>query len=91
MHVCPKVEPPPIPHVGGPIISGEATVLDNIGVVQRKQGQVTEAVRVHREALTLHGETENRPAEVATLSNLARALVAGGGTGDGLIQLAATF
>jgi uncharacterized Zn-binding protein involved in type VI secretion len=26
-HTCPKVEPGPIPHVGGPIISGEGTVL----------------------------------------------------------------
>ncbi|HYO72584.1 MAG TPA: PAAR domain-containing protein [Archangium sp.] len=27
MHVCPKVEPGPVPHVGGPISSGEGTVL----------------------------------------------------------------
>ena len=27
MHVCPKVEPGPIPHVGGPTLSGEGTVL----------------------------------------------------------------
>ena len=28
MHVCPKVEPGPIPHVGGPILpAGEPTVL----------------------------------------------------------------
>ena len=27
MHVCPKVEPGPVPHVGGPTISGEPTVL----------------------------------------------------------------
>lgn len=27
MHTCPKVEPGPVPHVGGPIISGEGTVL----------------------------------------------------------------
>jgi uncharacterized Zn-binding protein involved in type VI secretion len=27
MHVCPKVEPGPVPHVGGPIIVGEPTVL----------------------------------------------------------------
>ena len=27
MHVCPKVEPGPVPHVGGPVISGEVTVL----------------------------------------------------------------
>ncbi|MEZ4390411.1 MAG: PAAR domain-containing protein [Polyangiales bacterium] len=26
-HVCPKVEPGPVPHVGGPILTGEATVL----------------------------------------------------------------
>ncbi len=26
-HVCPKVEPGPVPHVGGPVISGEPTVL----------------------------------------------------------------
>lgn len=27
MHVCPKVEPGPVPHVGGPVSSGETTVL----------------------------------------------------------------
>lgn len=28
MHVCPKVEPGPVPHVGGPILpDGEPTVL----------------------------------------------------------------
>ncbi len=27
MHVCPKVEPGPVPHVGGPTTSGEPTVL----------------------------------------------------------------
>lgn len=29
MHVCPMVTPgtPPVPHVGGPIITGQATVL----------------------------------------------------------------
>ena len=28
MHVCPKVEPGPVPHVGGPILpAGEPTVL----------------------------------------------------------------
>jgi uncharacterized Zn-binding protein involved in type VI secretion len=26
-HVCPKVEPGPKPHVGGPVSAGEATVL----------------------------------------------------------------
>ena len=26
-HVCPKIEPGPVPHVGGPIITGENTVL----------------------------------------------------------------
>lgn len=26
-HVCPKVEPGPVPHVGGPVITGEPTVL----------------------------------------------------------------
>ncbi len=26
-HVCPKVEPGPVPHVGGPVIAGEATVI----------------------------------------------------------------
>lgn len=26
-HICPKVEPGPVPHVGGPIIIGEMTVL----------------------------------------------------------------
>src|SRR5277367_946818 len=27
MHVCPKVEPGPVPHVGGPTVSGETSVL----------------------------------------------------------------
>lgn len=27
MHTCPKVEPGPVPHVGGPILTGESTVL----------------------------------------------------------------
>jgi uncharacterized Zn-binding protein involved in type VI secretion len=27
MHTCPKVEPGPVPHVGGPAVSGEPTVL----------------------------------------------------------------
>ncbi len=27
MHVCPKVEPGPVPHVGGPTTSGEPTVI----------------------------------------------------------------
>ena len=27
MHVCPKVDPGPKPHVGGPIIAGSGTVL----------------------------------------------------------------
>jgi len=27
MHTCPKVEPGPVPHVGGPIITGEVTVI----------------------------------------------------------------
>ena len=26
-HVCPKVEPGPVPHVGGPVITGDITVL----------------------------------------------------------------
>ena len=26
-HVCPKVEPGPVPHVGGPVAAGEATVI----------------------------------------------------------------
>jgi uncharacterized Zn-binding protein involved in type VI secretion len=27
MHVCPKVEPGPVPHVGGPTASGDASVM----------------------------------------------------------------
>lgn len=27
MHTCPKVEPGPVPHVGGPVAAGEPTVL----------------------------------------------------------------
>jgi uncharacterized Zn-binding protein involved in type VI secretion len=26
-HICPKVEPGPVPHVGGPVVTGEPTVL----------------------------------------------------------------
>jgi uncharacterized Zn-binding protein involved in type VI secretion len=27
MHTCPKVEPGPVPHVGGPIVTGAASVI----------------------------------------------------------------
>ena len=27
LHTCPKVEPGPVPHVGGPVIVGEPTVI----------------------------------------------------------------
>ncbi|WP_245814569.1 PAAR domain-containing protein [Cystobacter ferrugineus] len=27
MHTCPKVEPGPVPHVGGPVVVGEPTVI----------------------------------------------------------------
>lgn len=27
LHTCPKAEPGPVPHVGGPVAAGEATVL----------------------------------------------------------------
>ncbi|WP_173399876.1 PAAR domain-containing protein, partial [Pseudoalteromonas sp. TB41] len=27
MHVCPKVEPGPVPHVGGPIVQGSTNVI----------------------------------------------------------------
>ncbi|WP_437335108.1 PAAR domain-containing protein [Sorangium sp. So ce394] len=27
LHTCPMVEPGPVPHVGGPVLSGEGTVL----------------------------------------------------------------
>jgi uncharacterized Zn-binding protein involved in type VI secretion len=27
MHTCPKAEPGPVPHVGGPVSKGEATVI----------------------------------------------------------------
>ena len=27
LHTCPKVEPGPVPHIGGPIAAGEGTVL----------------------------------------------------------------
>nr|WP_232537864.1 PAAR domain-containing protein [Cystobacter fuscus] len=27
MHTCPKVEPGPVPHVGGPTVAGEPSVL----------------------------------------------------------------
>lgn len=27
MHVCPKVNPGPVPHVGGPVLAGERTVI----------------------------------------------------------------
>lgn len=27
MHTCPKVEPGPVPHVGGPVVLGEPSVL----------------------------------------------------------------
>ena len=27
LHTCPKVEPGPVPHVGGPVVAGDASVL----------------------------------------------------------------
>ena len=27
MHTCPKVEPGPVPHVGGPIVTGASSVI----------------------------------------------------------------
>ncbi len=27
LHTCPKVNPGPVPHVGGPVLSGEGTVI----------------------------------------------------------------
>src|SRR3954471_560250 len=37
MHVCPKVEPGPVPHVGGPILpAGEPTVLIGFMPAARK-------------------------------------------------------
>jgi hypothetical protein len=30
MHICPKVEPGPVPHVGGPLVQGSPNVI--IGV-----------------------------------------------------------
>ncbi|MEO7331726.1 MAG: PAAR domain-containing protein [Minicystis sp.] len=27
MHTCPKVEPGPVPHVGGPLVMGDTTVI----------------------------------------------------------------
>ncbi|WP_395857825.1 PAAR domain-containing protein [Cystobacter fuscus] len=27
MHACPKVEPGPVPHVGGPVVAGDSTVI----------------------------------------------------------------
>jgi len=27
LHTCPKVEPGPVPHVGGPVVVGEVTVI----------------------------------------------------------------
>lgn len=41
MHTCPKVEPGPTPHVGGPIISGEATVLIGGSPAARKGDKAT--------------------------------------------------
>ncbi len=36
LHTCPKVEPGPVPHVGGPIVSGEASVLIGYQPAARK-------------------------------------------------------
>jgi uncharacterized Zn-binding protein involved in type VI secretion len=37
MHVCPKVEPGPVPHVGGPILpAGEPTVIIGFMPAARK-------------------------------------------------------
>lgn len=36
MHTCPKVEPGPVPHVGGPVALGEPTVLIGFMPASRK-------------------------------------------------------
>lgn len=41
MHTCPDVEPGPVPHVGGPVIAGEATVLVGYQPAARVGDQAT--------------------------------------------------
>ncbi|AUX38485.1 MULTISPECIES: PAAR domain-containing protein [Sorangium] len=41
MHTCPKVEPGPVPHVGGPVLSGEGTVLIGFQPAARVGDSVT--------------------------------------------------
>lgn len=36
IHTCPKVEPGPVPHVGGPLLVGEPTVLIGFMIAARK-------------------------------------------------------
>lgn len=40
LHVCPKVDPGPTPHVGGPILSGWPTVLIGKLAAARQTDQV---------------------------------------------------
>ena len=41
MHTCPKVEPGPVPHVGGPITAGEPTVLIGFTAAAREGDKAT--------------------------------------------------
>ena len=41
MHTCPMVEPGPVPHVGGPIVSGLPTVLIGAQPAARAGDQAT--------------------------------------------------
>jgi len=40
MHTCPKVEPGPVPHVGGPVTSGDPTVLIGFQPAARAGDQI---------------------------------------------------
>jgi CHAT domain-containing protein len=51
--------------------SGEATTLNNIGMVSHVLGNRTEALNYYRQALPILREVGNRPTESTTLSNIA--------------------
>ncbi|MFV2115292.1 BTAD domain-containing putative transcriptional regulator [Micromonospora sp. LOL_025] len=50
--------------------AGQASILNNLGVVHREEGNLAEASRCYADALRLYGELGNRHAEWSCLGNL---------------------
>jgi tetratricopeptide (TPR) repeat protein len=48
--------------------------VDNLGLVLRHNGQLTEAIAAHRDAAAIHHETGDRQGEGSALNDLGQAL-----------------